>query len=157
MTNPFSLESACRQAAANAWSFSRDYVVFSDTSGNYRSERRSSFTDGKPPRGGVVATPGDTWEDVERRYLAENAPTAKTKKSRGSATKSAQLTTAEHEALAHWARSHGRKWKEALRHAWESGDYRPYTEYDDVLQRLRNSRGPRWLTSFKTPKSFSSR
>ena len=42
-------------------------------------------------------------------------------------------------------------WKALLRQAWSTGVYPRSIHLDHVstLQRLRNSRGPRWLETFK--------
>jgi hypothetical protein len=58
-----------------------------------------------------------------------------------------ELKPKERSALAAWSKEHGRKWKQALREAWEKSYY-PCFEQSDVLQRLRNTRGPSWLRRF---------
>ncbi len=49
-----------------------------------------------------------------------------------------------------WARSNGRTWKQALRAAWESGNYQGFAAYP-YLQQVRNTFGPSWLARFKLP------
>ena len=44
-------------------------------------------------------------------------------------------------AIKAWAAKHGRTWKQALRDAWESGDYGSFP-FDAELQRYRNTCGP---------------
>lgn len=57
------------------------------------------------------------------------------------------------EALKRFAKTAGRRWKQALRDAWMNGGYDATTgEYiDGPLQQVRNSFGPSWLTRFKIP------
>lgn len=59
-------------------------------------------------------------------------------------------TTEQIEALKTFAAANGRTWKQALRHAWETGRYDDYngTERSDLLQQVRNSFGPSWLIRF---------
>jgi hypothetical protein len=52
------------------------------------------------------------------------------------------------EEVAHlraYAKRNGRSWKQALRNDWRNAVAPP------VLQRLRNTHGPRWLESYKLP------
>lgn len=55
------------------------------------------------------------------------------------------LTQDEAEAIAAYAESHGRNWKSALREDWE------YARVPGLIQSIRNSHGPTWLTSFRLP------
>lgn len=54
-------------------------------------------------------------------------------------------------AVKAFAELNGRTWKQALRYAWYSGDYRyAYGKVDTaLLQQLRNNFGPRWLNAFR--------
>lgn len=64
-----------------------------------------------------------------------------------------ELTVEQLAAIQTWATSHGRTWKAALRHAWETGDY-VHTEgfaNSAALQQIRNTFGPSWLISFRLP------
>ena len=59
------------------------------------------------------------------------------------------LTDEMRGALAAYATKHGRLWKSALRHSWETGDYAS-DEPSGVLQVIRNQFGPSWLVTFPT-------
>jgi hypothetical protein len=62
-----------------------------------------------------------------------------------------EVTTADEQAaLRAWAGEHGRKWKAALRLAWETGNYGG-SDHDAALQQLRNRLGPSWLTKHRPP------
>ncbi len=58
------------------------------------------------------------------------------------------LTAEEEKALQAYAAKHGRRWKSILNRVWMGGP-----PYDDggTLRRLRNSRGPSWLHSYRLP------
>ena len=60
------------------------------------------------------------------------------------------LTPEEQTAIRAWAGDEGRRWKAALRHAWETGNYRG-SPHDAVLQRIRNRLGPSWLVNYRLP------
>lgn len=51
-------------------------------------------------------------------------------------------------ALADFASANGRRWKAALRHCWETGNYEA-APGSNFLQQLRNECGPSWLTDHK--------
>ena len=51
-----------------------------------------------------------------------------------------ELSAEELEALAEWARLHGRTWKSKLGQAWERADYRGF-KHGPTLQQIRNARG----------------
>jgi hypothetical protein len=51
-------------------------------------------------------------------------------------------------ALKAFAEKYGRQWKSELRRQWEAGGT---AETEGVLHRLRNTHGPRWLSTYKLP------
>lgn len=56
------------------------------------------------------------------------------------------------DALKHFARIEGRRWKSTLRRCWETGRWTggAYTLNEIAcFQGLRNERGPSWLARFK--------
>jgi hypothetical protein len=61
------------------------------------------------------------------------------------------------QALQNFANANGRRWKQCLRTAWETGDYAgnwhgcDYPGENDFafLQQVRNQFGPSWLIRFK--------
>jgi len=57
----------------------------------------------------------------------------------------------EIEALKDWAMLHGRNWKSQLREAWMTGDYQGF-EKDWLLQPVRNTLGPSWLSNYRLDK-----
>lgn len=62
--------------------------------------------------------------------------------------KSPRLSSEQAQALAEWAAIYGRTWKQALRHAWETGDYEGFEQLN-YLQQIRNTFGPSWLVRFR--------
>lgn len=56
-------------------------------------------------------------------------------------------------ALQTFAAHNGRTWKSALCFCWETGRYKDFNgvERSDLLQQIRNSLGPSWLTRFRLP------
>jgi hypothetical protein len=74
----------------------------------------------------------------------------------GGRGKRSTLSDEEHAALIETKRRIGRRWKAAVRHAWESGVYREIASADEdlpsVLQRLRNASyfGPSGLNKYTT-------
>ena len=62
-------------------------------------------------------------------------------------------TAGETGALLRYAALNGRRWKAALQHDWETGQYRVIGEDEDrgFLQRLRNRLGPSWLAGYRLP------
>jgi len=54
------------------------------------------------------------------------------------------------EALIEFADANGRTWKSALRDCWQTGRYPRYsgTQKANLLQQVRNSFGPSWLSTF---------
>lgn len=64
-----------------------------------------------------------------------------------------ELSQAESTALETALNTWGRAWKERLRAAWLTGHYdRIPGDEAATLQRLRNTRGPRWLSRFSFTK-----
>jgi hypothetical protein len=62
-----------------------------------------------------------------------------------------QDLTAEQLAVVEaWAKQHGRTWKADLRAAWANGNYNGF-QGSSLLQQLRNTFGPSWLTAFRLP------
>ena len=59
----------------------------------------------------------------------------------------------ELEALKRFAAKHGRLWKSALGHAWETGRY-DSDDVSDKLQTIRNAFGPSWLVRFRFPRQL---
>ncbi len=59
------------------------------------------------------------------------------------------VTADEIAALRAYAAKHGRTWKATLLGVWAG-----QAPYDDagILRRIRNSRGPSWLVSYRLPK-----
>jgi hypothetical protein len=55
------------------------------------------------------------------------------------------LTDEEISALRYYSETNGRSWKAALLQEWIRGSN------DPVLQALRNSHGPTWLTKLRLP------
>ena len=74
----------------------------------------------------------------------------------GAPKRRSTLSEEEHAALIETKRRIGRRWKAAVRHAWESGNYRDIATADEdlpsVLQRLRNASyfGPSGLIKYGT-------
>jgi hypothetical protein len=74
----------------------------------------------------------------------------------GAPDRRSALSDEEHAALIETKRRIGRRWKAAVRHAWESGNYREIASADEdlpsVLQRLRNASyfGPSGLIKYTT-------
>ena len=62
-----------------------------------------------------------------------------------------KLTTEQVAALRTFATANGRRWKAALRLAWETGRYDDFNGTDDSasLQQVRNAFGPSWLKAFR--------
>lgn len=64
------------------------------------------------------------------------------------------LTNEEIRTLMYVRSLYPNRWKCMIREAWRTGDYSPLSlreSQDQVLQHLRNSRGPSWLVSLKFP------
>jgi len=55
------------------------------------------------------------------------------------------------DALVMYAAEYGARWKSALRHAWETGDYEGF-EHSGWMQTIRNEFGPSWLVQFNLKK-----
>lgn len=58
-----------------------------------------------------------------------------------------KLTTEQYQALANFAKVHGRRWKAILNNAWMNGNY-PSDSKASILQGIRNKFGPTWLANF---------
>ena len=62
----------------------------------------------------------------------------------------------ELEALEYLKARFPNRWKSMIRDAWMNGDYSPLClkeNQDQLLQLLRNTRGPTWLMNLKLPKA----
>ena len=56
------------------------------------------------------------------------------------------------QAIAAFAKKHGRQWKSELNNAWLNGD--DAREPDGhLLRQVRNQLGPSWLQSYRLPKT----
>jgi hypothetical protein len=62
------------------------------------------------------------------------------------------LTTEQFNALARFARYHGRCWKAELRGCWITGHYPSFMD-SGYLQQVRNQFGPDWLIKFNLKKN----
>ena len=71
----------------------------------------------------------------------------------GSIEMTNQPTQAQIGALYIAAQRNGRRWKSAVLHAWETGNYSSCYADDlsDKLQQVRNEFGPSWLMRFRFP------